>query len=480
MTRKTVKGKRKFACKAEREETETGTGNVCAVTTEPRGPCCKQHQPSDPDLIRRDLLSWYDVNKRDLPWRKVSSHDINQRAYAVWVSEIMLQQTQVATVIDYYNKWMKRWPTLQHLAKATLEEVNEMWAGLGYYSRGRRLHEGAKKVVEELGGEMPSTAETLLKQLPGVGKYTAGAIASIAFNEVTGLVDGNVVRVFARLFIIGGDSTSQMVTDTLWSLANTLVDLDQPGNFNQALMELGATVCNPKTPSCSKCPLKSHCKAYSQVIDWQKRTASRLTESKASKGKDADFPDIENASLDCKLCLPSSEPWDSSLGVTNYPRKSKKKAPREEQTPVCIVQNCKDEYLIVQRPKTGLLAGLWEFPSATPLGVECDQTEAVRHLQQHLHSKLHIGGKDKNNLAYVGEVKHLFSHISQTYVVYQLTQVDSVLGELGGQCGDQCARWVDRDQLMEAAISTAMKKVFKTYEASLSKQSDGEKNCKVR
>ncbi|XP_013406717.1 adenine DNA glycosylase-like [Lingula anatina] len=185
------------------------------------------------------------------------------------------------------------------------------------------------------------------------------------------------------------------------------------------------------------------------------------------------------ASLDCKLCLPSSEPWDSSLGVTNYPRKSKKKAPREEQTPVCIVQNCKDEYLIVQRPKTGLLAGLWEFPSATPLGVECDQTEAVRHLQQHLHSKLHIGGKDKNNLAYVGEVKHLFSHISQTYVVYQLTQVDSVLGELGGQCGDQCARWVDRDQLMEAAISTAMKKVFKTYEASLSKQSDGEKNCKV-
>ncbi|XP_043555035.1 adenine DNA glycosylase isoform X3 [Chiloscyllium plagiosum] len=136
--------------------------------------------------IRACLLSWYDKSKRELPWRRmaVTESDLNKRAYAVWVSEIMLQQTQVVTVINYYNKWMQRWPTLQDLAKATLEEVNEMWSGLGYYSRGRRLYEGAQKVISEFKGEMPQNAEELQKQLPGVGRYTASAIASIAFGQV--------------------------------------------------------------------------------------------------------------------------------------------------------------------------------------------------------------------------------------------------------------------------------------------------------
>ncbi|XP_048458311.1 adenine DNA glycosylase isoform X2 [Rhincodon typus] len=179
--------------------------------------------------IRANLLSWYDKSKRELPWRRM------------------------------------RWPTLQDLAKATVEEVNEMWSGLGYYSRGRRLHEGAQKVMSEFKGEMPKTAEELQKLLPGVGRYTASAIASITFGQVTGIVDGNAVRVLCRVRAIGADSTSPTVFEALWMLANSLVDPFRPGDFNQAIMELGATVCTPKAPLCSECPVQAHCRAYQQV-----------------------------------------------------------------------------------------------------------------------------------------------------------------------------------------------------------------------
>ncbi|CAC5394933.1 mutY [Mytilus coruscus] len=313
--------------------------------------------------FRELLVKWYSENKRDLPWRRqITNPDVNQRAYAVWVSEVMLQQTQVATVISYYNKWMQKWPTLQDLSKASLEEVNETWSGLGYYSRGRRLHEGAQKVVHEMKGEMPKTADELLKQLPGVGKYTAGAIASIAYGQATGIVDGNVIRVLCRMRKMGGDSTSQPVQDKLWQHANSLVDPDKAGDFNQGMMELGATVCTPKTPSCNTCPVRSLCLANKEVeFDKQEKT-KELTKDKSKPI----ITDIECCIDSCPLCIQSSEEWDSSLGVQNYPRKGKKKAAREEQTKVCIL--CKKNktqalYCIVQRPQKGLLAGLWEFPS---------------------------------------------------------------------------------------------------------------------
>uniref|UniRef100_A0A672LJS4 Adenine DNA glycosylase n=1 Tax=Sinocyclocheilus grahami TaxID=75366 RepID=A0A672LJS4_SINGR len=163
----------------------------------------------------------------------------------------MLQQTQVATVIDYYDRWMKRWPTVEKLAAATLEEVNQMWVGLGYYSRGRRLHEGAQKVVSELDGQMPKTTAGLLKQLPGVGRYTAGAISSIALGQVTGAVDGNVIRVLCH---------------ALWTISGTLVDPERPGDFNQVMMELDARVCTPKSPLCSQCPVQNHRHAFRKVL----------------------------------------------------------------------------------------------------------------------------------------------------------------------------------------------------------------------
>jgi A/G-specific adenine glycosylase len=179
-------------------------------------PSCSQHLfASDSSTIsplRASLLSWYDANKRTLPWRTIAAEEKNDeiRGYAVWVSEVMLQQTQVATVIEYYKRWMKKWPTAEDLSKATLEEVHEIWAGLGYYSRGKRLWEGAKKVTEELNGSMPRKAAALEKELPGVGKYTASAIASIAFKQPVGVVDGNVIRVFTRMRIIGAESTSKV------------------------------------------------------------------------------------------------------------------------------------------------------------------------------------------------------------------------------------------------------------------------------
>ncbi|XP_027694027.1 adenine DNA glycosylase isoform X3 [Vombatus ursinus] len=268
--------------------------------------------------FRASLLSWYDQAKRDLPWRRRAAGelDLDRRAYSVWVSEIMLQQTQVATVIGYYTRWMQKWPTLQDLAGASLEEVNQLWAGLGYYSRGRRLQEGARKVVEELGGHVPRTANMLQKLLPGVGRYTAGAIASIAFGQVTGVVDGNVTRVLCRVRAIGADPRSPSVTQHLWSLAQQLVDPARPGDFNQAAMELGATVCTPRGPLCPKCPVRGFCQAQKRVEKVQAAVSRRL------------------------------------LG-----------SPEQEKT--LEVEEC------------GLLASLWEFPSVPAEGTESVQRRAL-------------------------------------------------------------------------------------------------------
>ncbi|CAH1243550.1 MUTYH [Branchiostoma lanceolatum] len=435
---------------------------------------CGLHQLSDDDdipTLRSNLLSWYDINKRDLPWRQqLKNPDVNQRAYAVWVSEMMLQQTQVATVIDYYNRWMEKWPTVQKLATASLEEVNEMWSGLGYYSRGRRLHEGAQKVVKELDGQMPSTAASLLKELPGVGRYTAGAIASISYSQVTGVVDGNVIRVLSRLRVIGAESTSPQVTEVMWSLADHLVDSERPGDFNQAMMELGATVCTPKNPSCGECPVRGLCRAYQQVETEKKKSANKLENMLTKKVEPpCSVQDIEDVVKGCSFCLPKEEPWDSSLGVMNYPRKAKKKPPREEKTAVAIVScaaGSETKFLIVQRPETGLLAGLWEFPS-----VQLDSQSETRKslIDSYLKETIGLTFGDVERRTHVGEVVHIFSHIHQTYMVETFdVECDGQDGGMGKQEAPPC-RWVTRSELQGAALSTTMRKVFKAYEASKSR-----------
>ncbi|XP_061488755.1 adenine DNA glycosylase isoform X2 [Rhineura floridana] len=418
--------------------------------------------------FRKRLLNWYHKCKRDLPWRKLaaSEGDADRRAYAVWVSEIMLQQTQVTSVIDYYNRWMQKWPTLQDLAEASLEEVNELWAGLGYYSRGKRLQEGAHKLVSQMAGHMPRTAEELQKLLPGVGKYTAGAIASIAFGQVTGVVDGNVIRVLCRARAIGADPISSSVADRLWTLAHTLVDPSHPGDFNQAMMELGATVCTPKTPLCMECPVKQHCRAHYKVEKEQAASVKRLLGKATSKSPQV--LDVEECAASttgsCSLCLPPSEPWDPNLGVANFPRKTAKKQPRIECTATCVLQrSCGDgkpKYLIVQRPATGLLAGLWEFPSLLlEPGQEKQHKAALAdHLQAWVGSEVTVG-----HLQHVGEVLHIFSHIRQTYVIYFLN-LDKDEGNRDMEMELPASRWVNETEFQNSAISTAMKKVLKAYE----------------
>ncbi|XP_025062476.1 adenine DNA glycosylase isoform X2 [Alligator sinensis] len=456
----------------------------CRETTAPqRGASCPAPaQPSafhlfvdtaEIEAFRTSLLAWYDRCKRDLPWRRLaeSEPDVDRRAYSVWVSEVMLQQTQVATVMDYYTRWMQKWPTLQALADASLEEVNALWAGLGYYSRGKRLQEGARKVVSELAGRMPRTAEELQKLLPGVGRYTAGAIASISYGQATGVVDGNVTRVLCRLRCLGADTSSPPVTEHLWGLAHTLVDRARPGDFNQALMELGATVCSPKAPLCAECPVRPHCWAQRRV-EKELEVASRRLLGKAPSSCPPE-PDIEEcaagASGSCPLCPPALEPWDGSLRVANFPRKAAKKQPRAERTATCVLERSgrrgEPEFLIVQRPSSGLLAGLWEFPSllVAPELKEKQQREALAgHVRAQTGTAVAAG-----RLRHVGEVVHVFSHIHQTYVVYSLL-LDGPRAAAPVKREEEpelpASRWVTKADFQAAAVSTAMKKVLQACE----------------
>jgi A/G-specific adenine glycosylase len=207
--------------------------------------------------MRAALLAHFDAHQRDLPWRRTRD------PYAIWVSEVMLQQTRVETVVPYYQRFVQRFPTPQALADAPIEHVLALWSGLGYYRRARLLHQGARAVVDQHGGRVPATAE-VLRTLPGVGEYTAGAIASIAFAQRAAVVDGNVERVLSRLFALRGDPRAAAGRARLWTLARAFADSERPGDVNQALMELGATVCAPVSPRCLLCPARALCAARAQ------------------------------------------------------------------------------------------------------------------------------------------------------------------------------------------------------------------------
>jgi len=212
----------------------------------------RQKERDNTARLRRELLAWYAVNRRDLPWRQT------QDPYAIWVSEIMLQQTRVAVVVERYRAFLAKFPTVGSLAVAPVEDVLALWSGLGYYRRARMLHQAAQFVADELRGVMPVTAAAL-RELPGIGSYTAAAIASIAHGEAAAVVDGNVERVLCRLE--GWDGGGRVAEKRrIEGLAAELVDPAHPGDFNQAMMELGATVCLPRNPQCLMCPLNAECK----------------------------------------------------------------------------------------------------------------------------------------------------------------------------------------------------------------------------
>jgi A/G-specific adenine glycosylase len=249
--------------------------------------------PATVNAFRRALVRWYHRHKRDLPWRGTRD------PYRIWVSEIMLQQTRVETVRDYYRRWLAEFPTLAALAAAPVERVLKMWEGLGYYSRARNLHRAAQRV-----NAVPATVAEL-RQLPGIGRYTAGAIASIAFAQRAPLVDGNVARIFARVFARH---------DRFWELAEALLPATNCGDYNQALMELGALVCRPVNPQCARCPLRA-------------------------------------------VCVAAQRGWQTRL-----PRRRARRPVRQVTEDRLFIERA-GKILLRQRPPTGELAGLWELPA---------------------------------------------------------------------------------------------------------------------
>jgi A/G-specific adenine glycosylase len=268
----------------------------------------------------RDLLAWYDRHRRDLPWRVRTGSARNSAPdpYHVLLSEAMLQQTQVATVVPYFQRFIERFPALSDLAGADLQDVLRLWQGLGYYSRARNLHACAGRVVAEHGGRVPGTVEELLK-LPGVGRYTAGAIASLAYGTRAPILDGNVMRVLCRIDQIESDPRSRETQAVLWWRAEEILPDRRVGDFNSALMELGATVCTPKNPQCLLCPVRSHCEAAA-------------------------------AGVQDRIPLP----------------KKAKPTPLNRRYVLCVGQA--GRYLIEQRPARGRWAGMWQFKTTEANG----------------------------------------------------------------------------------------------------------------
>lgn len=423
------------------------------------------------ESFRKKILLWYDLNKRELPWRSIAATeaDANRRAYAVWVSEVMLQQTQVTVAAGYFERWMSRWPTVRDLAAATLEEVNQLWAGLGYYSRAQRLHEGAVKIVKEMDGNFPSDRDSLIRDLPGVGRYTGSAIASIAFNNSVGVVDGNVNRALARIRAIGSDLSDKSTIDHMWQLADELVDLKRPSDFNQAMMELGATVCTPKRPNCTSCPVQELCIAKRQTEADQDTTsiANYFSPKESCKStKEVIVPDIE-CLPDCNICLRKGD-WDGSLGVQNYPRKAAKIKVREQTNTVIVLKHTDGQMLLLQRPKSGLLANLWEFPSFS-----YENNEA---LTKQLSKFFSLSKKAANSCNYVGEILHVFSHIRQTYRIYKI-ELEGEKEAVSWPSSYQSGKWLSEEEFLRSATSTGMKKVLKAVNGWEHKVKNGKQKC---
>ena len=271
--------------------------------------------------ISRAILPWYSKHARQLPWRD------NPDPYTVWISEVMLQQTRADTVIPYFERWMKQYPTIDSLASASQHEVLVIWEGLGYYSRARNLLRTAKIVMNEMGGKLPNDARSL-RRFPGIGKYTAGAIASIAYGLDEPVIDGNISRVLSRVFSIRKSINSNSGKELLWQIAKSHLPPGKASEYNQALMELGATICTPRSPACHQCPLAQFCQAN-------------------KKGIQEEFPI----------------------------KKKKGEIPFTIAAAAVIQYN--HEILISRRPQDGLLGGMWQFPGCK-LELEEEPTECLK------------------------------------------------------------------------------------------------------
>ena len=410
--------------------------------------------------VQTSLLDWYDANHRVLPWRRnphsklspsvVDEYRIKQGIvpapldldqdtfiYYVWVCEIMSQQTQVSRVCEYFNKWVKKWPTVHGLASATQDEVNDMWAGLGYYRRARFLLDGAKYVVNDLQGKFPKNSKDLQK-IPGIGAYTSCAIASTACGEKSAVVDGNVIRVLSRLRKIAGDPKVASMSKLFSDVAQRTLDQERPGDFNQAMMELGATVCIPNgKPLCKSCPVSRWCKA-----------------------------------------LEAEEKSPSCESVTNYPTKSEKAKKREERVGIAVlrvigpdekVKKDSGKFLLIKRPLGGLLAGLWEFP-LQHIDASASKSKIQSILDSYLASK-NISPTDSlipKHRKQLGEAVHVFSHIRMTMVIEEICLQGSIPDDASG---DE-VQWLTYNELVQKGLSSGVKKVLGKYDEHYKKKAN--------
>ncbi len=324
--------------------------------------------------LRRSLLTWYRQQGRSLPWRNI------QDPYSIWISEIMLQQTQVKTVIPYYQRWLEQFPTVHDLANADQQQVLKAWQGLGYYARARNLHRAAQVIVAEHGGQFPNHLDAAIA-LPGIGRTTAGGILSAAFNQPLPILDGNVKRVLARLVGLTVPPTKALAD--LWHTSATLLDPKHPRDFNQALMDLGATVCTPKQPNCPQCPWRSPCYAHQH-------------------NQQAEFPMTETRSP-----IPHKK-----IGVA-------------------VIWNDQGQILIDRRRPEGLLGGLWEFPGGKIEPGETVEACITREIQEELGIEISVGDR-------LTTVDHAYSHFRVTLNVHHCQYISGEPQPL--ECDE--VRWV--------------------------------------
>ncbi len=300
-----------------------------------------------PTALRRDLLEWFSKNKRDLPWRTTRD------PYRVWVSEVMLQQTQVNTVIPYFNRFVEKYPDLLALSNASLEDILKSWEKMGYYARARNLHRAARQIVTEMDGVIPADPAPF-RTLPGVGEYIAAAVMSIAFDKPHAVVDGNVKRVLSRLFSIDAPVNHSSSAKIFKERADGLLDREHPGEFNQAVMELGATVCTPTRPRCGTCPVRSYCRAY--------------------------FTSEQD----------------------RFPVRQKRRRTPRYHIAVGVIRK-DDRILITRRKPSGLLGGLWEFPGGKVQHGESAEEACRREIEEEVSLSVEV-----NDL--ITHVDHAYSH----------------------------------------------------------------------
>lgn len=330
--------------------------------------------PSTVVQLRQSLQTWYRQQGRDLPWRQTTD------PYAIWVAEIMLQQTQVQTVIPYYQRWLRQFPSIVSLASAQQQQVLKAWQGLGYYARARNLHRAAEQVVHKHQGQFPDQLAAVLK-LPGIGPTTAGGILSAAFNQPTAILDGNVKRVLARLTALSVPPAK--ASPQLWQLSEMLLDPDHPRDFNQALMDLGATVCTPKQPACHICPWNSPCQAHT---------------------------------FNLQSSLPMREP------TSPLPHKL---------IGVAVIWNDQGQILIDKRPQKGLLGGLWEFPGGKVEPQETIPDCIRREIQEELGIQVEVGD-------HLITLDHAYTHFKVTLAVHHCRHLGGVPQPI--ECDQIC--WV--------------------------------------